>query len=37
LLFSGEKLAFVPGIGVDCEYQANKDEPGVVVKFEELM
>ena len=37
LLFSGEKLAFVPGIGVDCEYQANKGEPGVVVKFEELM
>lgn len=37
LLFSGENLVFVPGIGVDCEYQANKDEPGVVVKFEELM
>ena len=34
LLFSGEKLAFVPGIGVDCEYQANQTEPGIVVKFE---
>ncbi|MDP3482396.1 MAG: tRNA lysidine(34) synthetase TilS [Sulfuricella sp.] len=34
LLFSGEKLAFVPGIGVDCEYQAKEDEPGVIVKLE---
>ena len=34
LLFSGEKLVFVPGIGVDCEFQANQDEAGVVVKFE---
>lgn len=34
LLFSGEKLVFVPGIGVDCECQANRDEAGVVVKFE---
>ncbi len=34
LLFSGEQLAFVPGIGVDCEYQANQTEPGIVVKFE---
>jgi len=37
LLFSGEKLVFVPGIGAECEFQANKDEPGVVVKFERLM
>jgi tRNA(Ile)-lysidine synthase len=37
LLFSGEKLVFVPGIGAECEYQANQGEPGVVVKFEELM
>ena len=34
LLFSGERLVFVPGVGVDCEYQANQDEPGIVVKFE---
>ncbi|MDP2878164.1 MAG: tRNA lysidine(34) synthetase TilS, partial [Sulfuricella sp.] len=34
LLFSGEKLAFVPGIGVDCEYQADDGEIGVVVKLE---
>jgi tRNA(Ile)-lysidine synthase len=34
LLFSGEKLAFVPGIGVDCECQAKEDEPGVIVKLE---
>lgn len=37
LLFSGERLVFVPGIGAECEYQANQDEPGVVVKFEQLM
>lgn len=34
LLFCGEKLAFVPGIGVDCEYQAKSDDVGIVVKFE---
>lgn len=34
LLFSGEKLVFVPGIGVDCEYQADDGEIGVVVKLE---
>jgi len=34
LLFSGERLVFVPGIGIDCDYQANRDEAGIVVKFE---
>jgi tRNA(Ile)-lysidine synthase len=34
LLFSGEKLVFVPGIGADCECQANDGEIGVVVKLE---
>jgi tRNA(Ile)-lysidine synthase len=34
LLFSGEKLVFVPGIGVDCEYQAGAGEIGIAVKFE---
>ncbi len=34
LLFSGEKLAFVPGIGMDCEYQADEGEIGVVVRLE---
>ncbi len=34
LLFSGEKLVFVPGIGVDCEYQADGGEIGVAVKLE---
>ena len=36
LLFSGENLVFVPGIGADCKYQAGEGEPGVVIKFEEL-
>ena len=34
LLFSGETLVFVPGIGAECEYQAKEGEPGLVVKFE---
>ena len=34
LLFSGEKLAFVPGVGVDCEFRAKEGEPGVIVKLE---
>lgn len=34
LLFSGEKLVFVPGIGADCECQASDGEIGVVVKLE---
>lgn len=35
LLFCGERLVFVPGIGVDCEYQAAENEPGMVVRFED--
>lgn len=34
LLFSGENLVYVPGIGAECGYQAIEGEPGVVVKFE---
>lgn len=34
LLYCGEKLVFVPGIGAECEYQSNKGEIGVVVNFE---
>lgn len=37
LLFSGEKLVFVPGIGVECGYQAVEGESGVVVKIEERL
>ncbi|MDD5330075.1 MAG: tRNA lysidine(34) synthetase TilS [Sulfuricella sp.] len=33
LLFSGEKLVFVPGIGMACEYLAGEGEEGVVVEF----
>jgi tRNA(Ile)-lysidine synthase len=29
LLFSGEKLVWVPGIGIDCEYQVKSDESGL--------
>ena len=34
LLFSGEQLVFVPGIGAACEYQAGEGEDGVIVKLE---
>ncbi|BAN35631.1 hypothetical protein SCD_n01820 [Sulfuricella denitrificans skB26] len=34
LLFSGEKLVFVPGVGVDCDYRVQEGEPGVIVKLE---
>lgn len=30
LLFCGEKLIWVPGIGIDCEFQVNSDETGVL-------
>jgi tRNA(Ile)-lysidine synthase len=30
LLFCGEKLVWVPGIGIDCEFQAVPEEMGVV-------
>jgi tRNA(Ile)-lysidine synthase len=36
LLFSGDRLVFVPGLGVDCDFQAQAGEPGVVVLFEPL-
>lgn len=34
LIFIGEQLACVPGIGVDCGFQAVAGEPGVVVEWE---
>jgi len=34
LLFSGENLVFVPGIGAACEYQVGEGEIGVVVTLE---
>lgn len=34
LLFCGEKLAWVPGIGMDCEFQAMPDENGVVPEWQ---
>lgn len=33
LLFCGEVLAAVPGIGVECEYQAAQEEAGVVLQW----
>ena len=33
LIFSGEHLACVPGIGVDCDYQAAPGEQGLVVNW----
>jgi tRNA(Ile)-lysidine synthase len=33
LIFSGEHLACVPGIGVDCDYQAVPGEQGLVVNW----
>ena len=30
LLFCGEKLIWVPGIGIDCEFQVNSDEIGIL-------
>jgi tRNA(Ile)-lysidine synthase len=34
LLFCGDRLVFVPGIGVDCEFQAGPGEPALVVRWE---
>jgi tRNA(Ile)-lysidine synthase len=34
LLFSGEDLVFVPGIGVACAYQAQSGEPALAVQWE---
>ncbi len=30
LLFSGEQLVWVPNIGIECEYQTNPGETGLV-------
>lgn len=35
LLFSGEHLVWVPGIGIDCDFQAAAGEPGLVVKWQQ--
>ncbi len=34
LLFCGDDLAFVPGIGVACAYQAQPDEAGLAVQWD---
>jgi tRNA(Ile)-lysidine synthase len=33
LIFSGDHLVCVPGIGIDCAYQAASGEPGLVVEW----
>lgn len=33
LMFSGEHLVCVPGIGVDCEFQARVGEPGLILEW----
>lgn len=33
LIFSGDDLVCVPGIGIDCAYQAASGEPGLVVEW----
>ena len=33
LLFSGEHLVWVPGIGVDCAFQAGVSDPGLIVSW----
>jgi tRNA(Ile)-lysidine synthase len=34
LLFSGEKLVCVPGIGVDCDFQAGAGEPALSLRWD---
>ncbi|MDE2366841.1 MAG: tRNA lysidine(34) synthetase TilS, partial [Betaproteobacteria bacterium] len=34
LIFSGERLACVPGIGVECDFQAAPGEQGLVVSWQ---
>ncbi|SFW36975.1 tRNA lysidine(34) synthetase TilS [Nitrosovibrio sp. Nv17] len=34
LIFSGEHLVCVPGIGVDCRFRAADGEPGIVVEWD---
>jgi tRNA(Ile)-lysidine synthase len=36
LIFSGEHLVCVPGIGIDCAYQAAVGEPGLVVEWRQM-
>lgn len=33
LIYSGDRLAAVTGIGIDCEYQAGADEPGILLEW----
>jgi tRNA(Ile)-lysidine synthase len=33
LIFSGDHLVCVPGIGIDCSYQATAGEPGLAVEW----
>jgi len=33
LLFCSEKLVWVPGVGIDCEFQAMPDEEGMVLEW----
>ena len=33
-LFCGEKLVWVPGIGIDCEFQAAPEEMGIVPEWQ---
>lgn len=33
LLFSGEDLVWVPGIGIDCDFQAGISDPGLIVSW----
>lgn len=34
LLFCGEKLVWVPGVGTDCEFQATMEEMGLVPEWQ---
>ena len=34
LLYSGEQLVWVPGIGVESDFQARLDDPGLMVSWE---
>jgi tRNA(Ile)-lysidine synthase len=35
LLYCGDELAFVPGIGIACDYRAGVGEPGMVLEWAE--
>jgi tRNA(Ile)-lysidine synthase len=34
LLFCGERLVWVPGIGTECEFQAEPQEMGIVPEWQ---